>query len=162
MNWKAMAPADVCDIIDFWIGEAWPMSKGDAQQRAVQRFGWITEDENQETYLVNSVSSLSNADVMMIELKDQLMDCGLDVTDTIRDVTDNSLAFLGDAFTLIVREGKSRWGVPQLQDDGEVATARWEVTQTARVTVTRALRGVSVTYDTPQGAALARKMERYE
>lgn len=52
-------------------------------------------------------------------------------SDTIREVPRESTAFLGDAYTLAVREGESRWGAPRMLD---ATSASWEVDGGARVT----------------------------
>ncbi|MCP1410809.1 DUF6301 family protein [Paenarthrobacter sp. A20] len=157
MTWKSMPPAELCDIMDFWIAAPWPMSKDEAQQRAVERFGWTIEVENDTPYLMNTVSNFTTADVMTIDYKNVMMDLSLDTSDTIREVTPESTAFLGDAHTLMVREGEARWGKPKLEHFEETTTALWNVDGGAIVSFSFLPRGLSAEYETPQGAELERK-----
>jgi len=41
-----MTPIEVWAIVDFWAGLPWPMSRAEAQQRAVDRLGWTIEVED--------------------------------------------------------------------------------------------------------------------
>lgn len=157
MTWKSMPPAEVCDIMDFWIAAPWPLSEDEAQQRAVERFGWTIDVEDGTPYLMNTVSNFNTPDVMTIAHKDVMMDLTLDASDAIREVTPESTAFLGDAFTLMVREGEARWGKPKLEYFEEIAAARWNADSGAIVTFRFLPKGVTARFDTPEGAELERR-----
>ncbi|MFJ6537876.1 DUF6301 family protein [Paenarthrobacter sp. NPDC091711] len=158
MTWKSMPPAEVCDIMDFWIAAPWPMPEAEAQQRAVERFGWTIEVDNDTPYLMNTVSNFTTADVMTVDVKNVMRELSLDTSDTIRDVTPESTAFLSDSFTLMVREGEAKWGKPALRDFEKAKTARWNVDGGARVTFNFSPRGLSARFETPQGAEVERKL----
>ena len=145
MTWKSMPPAELCDIIDFWITAPWPMSQDEAQKRAVDRFGWTIEVENDTHYLMNTVSNFTTADVMTIDYKNVMMDLSFDTSDTIRDVTPESTDFLSDVHTLMVREGVA------------TTTAQWNVEDGARVSFSFLPRGLTARYETPQGVELDRR-----
>lgn len=158
MSWKAMTPAEVCDIVDVWAAAPWPLTKKEAQDLAVERFGWTIEVEGGSQYLMNTVSGLTVADVMMIAVDDRMMEIDFDATDTIRDVTPESTAFLGDNYALMVREGQARWGKPTQQSDDLANSARWDLAAGARVEFSFLARGVTVRFETPQGAQINRKL----
>ncbi|WP_416416479.1 DUF6301 family protein [Paenarthrobacter aromaticivorans] len=152
-----MPPAELCDIIDFWITAPWPMSQDEAQKRAVDRFGWTIEVENDTPYLMNTVSNFTTADVMTIDYKNVMMDLSFDTSDTIRDVTPESTDFLSDVHTLMVREGVARWGEPKLAYFKDTTTAQWNVEDGARVSFSFLPRGLTARYETPQGVELDRR-----
>ena len=158
MTWKSMPAAEVCDVMDFWIAAPWPLSEAETQQRAVERFGWTTEVENGRSYLMNTVSNFTFPDVMTIEVKNVMRAMSLDTSDSIRDITPESTDFLNDAFTLMVREGQARWGKPTLQNFKDTPSARWNVDGGARVTFRFNPKGLSATFETPQGAEIERKL----
>ncbi|WP_024818120.1 DUF6301 family protein [Arthrobacter sp. 31Y] len=158
MTWKSMPPAEVCDIMDFWIAAPWPLTEAEAQRRAVERFGWTIDDENGSSYLMNTVSNFTTADVMTIAYKNVMRELSFDTSDTIRDITPESTDFLNDAFTLMVREGEAKWGKPALRDSEKAKTARWNVHGGARVTFGFLPRGLSARFETPHGAEVERKL----
>ncbi|MCS3442555.1 DUF6301 family protein [Microbacterium phyllosphaerae] len=158
MSWKAMTPTEVCDIVDFWTAAPWPLTEDEAQQLAVERFGWSIEVENGTRYLMNTVTGLALPDVMTIAVKDQMRELSFDTTDTIRDVTPESTAFLGDNFALMVREGEARWGKPDLRRTDKWTTARWDAAGGSRVAFNFLPRGLNVRFETPQGADVERKL----
>lgn len=155
--WKAMNAAELCDTMEFWASASWPLTRDEAQKLAIDRFGWTIEVENGTSYLMNTVSGFTITDVTMIDLKDVMMDLSLDVSDTIRDVTPESTAFLGDAFALMVREGESRWGTPTMTEFEDTVAAHWDVAGGARIEFTFLPKGLTAMYETPQGAELSRE-----
>ena len=72
------------------------------------------------------------------------------ITDAITDQTPARRAFLGDLFTLVVREGTGRLGRPAVRRDRGRTDAVWEM-GAARVTVTLSSRAVTVRFVTPEG-----------
>lgn len=126
MTWKAMAPTEVCDVLNFWAGQRWPLARDEVHRLAVARLGWTTEVEDGKEYLLNPHAALSIPNVSTIGA-DRLSYLRFRVTDSIRDRSADSAAFLGDAFTLIVREGTSRWGRPRMTRKGAAQHATWEV-----------------------------------
>ncbi|SEC22194.1 DUF6301 family protein [Microbacterium hydrocarbonoxydans] len=158
MSWKVMTPAEVCDLMDFWIAAPWPLTQEETQKLAVERFGWTIEVENGTPYLMNTVSNFTFTDVMTTDSRGRMMHLTLDISDTIREVTEESTAFLGDAFTLMVREGSSRWGDPKNLKVKDTVSARWDVEGGARVTFNFAPKGLSARFETPQGAEVERKL----
>ncbi|MGO1768732.1 MAG: DUF6301 family protein [Microbacterium sp.] len=150
MAWKAMAPADVCDVMDFWAGRTWPMTREEVHGLAVESLGWTTEQEDGKEFLVNSVSALSIPGVSTIGAGDHLSYLRFRVTDAIRDRSSESADFLGDAFARIVREGTSRWGKPTLKNDGGKQYAGWDVAGGARVELSQGPMSASAEFVTPQ------------
>ncbi|EWC61082.1 hypothetical protein UO65_3653 [Actinokineospora spheciospongiae] len=150
MTWKAMAPAEVCDLVDFWDAAPWPLTRDQVQQRAVERFGWTTEVEDGTSYLMNTVSGFTVPDVSTIGSKGDLSYLKLNVADTIREVTPGSRRFLGDAFALAVREGEGRWGVPTLRDGEGTTSADWDTASGGRISFNLTARSLSAVFHTPQ------------
>ncbi|WP_394618643.1 DUF6301 family protein [Lentzea sp. JNUCC 0626] len=160
MSWKAMTPVEACDLMDIWDAEPWPLTRDQVQQRAVEWFGWTIEIDNGVSYLMNTVSGFTIPDVSTIGSRRNLSYLGLNFADTIREVTRESRGFLGDAYTLIVREGESRWGTPALSDREGTSSAVWDTASGARISFTLALKGLRGRFETPQGVELDRKAGR--
>ncbi|USX53660.1 DUF6301 family protein [Lentzea sp. HUAS12] len=66
MEWRAMAPAEACDLMDFWEAASWPLTRDEVQQQAVEWFGWTVEVQNGTPYLMNRDSGFTVPDVMTI------------------------------------------------------------------------------------------------
>ncbi|MFJ7214960.1 DUF6301 family protein [Amycolatopsis sp. NPDC098790] len=157
MSWKAMTPVEVCDLMEFWEVAPWPLTREQVHQLAVEWFGWTIEVEDGVSYLMNTVSGFTFADVMTIGSKGDLSYVKLDVSDTIREVTAASRRFLGDAFALVVREAETRWGAPAMRDFEGTSSATWDTASGARISFDNALKGLGAKFETPQGVELDRK-----
>ncbi|MFD5828090.1 DUF6301 family protein [Lentzea sp. NPDC060358] len=157
MSWKAMTADEACDLLDFWDAESWPLTRDQVQQRAVEWFGWTIEVDDGVTYLMNTVSGFTVPDVSTIGARGDLSYVGLDIADTIREVTSGSRRFLGDAYALAVREGEKRWGAPRLRDSKGTSSADWDTASGGRISFSLALRGLRARYETPQGVELDRR-----
>lgn len=155
---KIMDPAELCDIMDFWIAAPWPLTEDETQQRAVERFGWTIEVDGGTPYLMDTVSNFTIPDVRTVPYKDRMMELSLQASDTTREITSPLTELLGDAFTLMVREGEGRWGKPTLLDSKSGPTARWNVDGGARVSFIFLSRGLLAMFETPQGAEVERKL----
>ncbi|MGO4434464.1 DUF6301 family protein [Paenarthrobacter sp. RAF9] len=153
-----MEPAELCDIMDFWIAAPWPLTEDETHQRAVERFGWTIEVENGRQYLMNTASNFTIPDVMTVPIKDRMMELSLQTSDTTREITPQRTELLSDAFTLMVREGEARWGKPTLRDYENGPRARWNVNGGARVSFHFFPRGLLARFETPQGAEVERKL----
>ncbi len=156
MTWKAMTAAEACDVADFWIAAAWPMTLPQTIDRAAG-LGWTVEDED---FLVNEVSGLSMPDVDTATLPSgELSTLTYRTTDVIRNVTEESTAFLNDQFTVLVREGTQRWGRPKLARlKNNTQQARWEIPSGARVSARCSAMAVLVEFTTPQYARVLRDL----
>lgn len=157
MSWKVMPAAEACDLMDFWVAAPWPLSQEEVQRLGVERFGWTVEVDNGKSYLFNRVSDFTIPDVMTIAYKDVVNYLTLRLSDTIKPATPESTAFLNDAFTLMVREGESRWGTATLRDIEGTTAARWDVTGGARIQFSFRPAGITAKFETPQGVAVERK-----
>lgn len=156
MTWKAMTAAEACDVADFWIAAGWPMTLAQTIDRAAE-LGWTVEDED---FLVNEVSGLSMPDVDTATLPSgELSTLTYRTTDVIRNVTEESTAFLNDQFTVLVREGTQRWGRPKLARlRNDTQQARWEIPSGARVSARCSAMAVLVEFTTPQYARVLRDL----
>ncbi|MBN6037762.1 DUF6301 family protein [Amycolatopsis sp. 195334CR] len=143
----AMTPAEVWETIDFWAGMPWPVSRADAQQRAVDRFGWVIKVEEGLGYLVSP--AFTPPAVAMAGI-DTVKSVRFPLTDAVKEETPATRAFLGDLFTLVVREGTARLGRPSLRRDRGSTYATWEM-GSAQVTVTLSSRSVMGQFRTPEG-----------
>lgn len=152
-----MAPAEACDLMDFWEAASWPLTRDEVQQQAVEWFGWTVEVENGTPYLMNRDSGFTVPDVMTIGSRGDLSYLKFHVADTIREVTPASRAFLGDAFTLIVREGGVRWGAPVMRDFERTTSASWNTASGGRISFNLRQKSASAMFETPQGVELDRK-----
>lgn len=152
-----MAPVEACDLMAFWEAAPWPLTCAQVQQLAVEWLGWTIEVEDGISYLMNTVSGFTVADVMTIGSKGDLSYLKFDVADTIRDVTAVSRRFLGDAFALMVREAEARWGAPAMRDFKGTSSATWDTTCGATISFTLALKGLGAMLETPQGVELDRR-----
>lgn len=161
MTWKAMTPAEACDVIDFLESAPWPLVKSEVQRSAAEAFGWTIEHSRGKQYLVNSVSGVSEPDVSVISNREHVLSVELRVTDIIRDVTEESRRFLDDAFAMLVREGHARWGAPSIERDGDLQHALWSTPADGRIRFTGSDMDVLIEYRTPQGTDLERRERRY-
>ncbi|MGV2985945.1 DUF6301 family protein [Microbacterium sp. AGC85] len=151
MTWKVMPPAEVCDVMDFLIALEWPLPEAKVQSLASERFGWTIETEDGQDYLMNTVTGLSIPDVTTIDPRGAMYVLRFRVTDVTPPPTPESTAFLGDEFALLVREGTSRWGKPEMSGGDARTSASWDVPGAARVRFNLAERSVSASFSTPQG-----------
>ncbi|PPK63677.1 DUF6301 family protein [Actinokineospora auranticolor] len=147
MDQSVMSPAQVWETLDFWAGLPWPLSRADAQRRAVDRPGWAIEVEDGLGYLVNP--ALTPPAVSMPGI-DTVSSVRFRITDAVTKETPASRAFLGDLFTLVVRQGADRLGRPSIRRDRGHTDATWE-TGPAQITVTLSSRSVMVRFRTPEG-----------
>lgn len=152
-----MTPVEACDLMDFWEIASWPLTRDQVQQLAVEWLGWTIEVENGVSYLMNTESGFTTPDVMTIGSKGDLSYLRFDVADKIREVTSASRRFLGDAFTLVVREGEARWGTPVLRDFERSTSATWDTASGGRISFSLALKSLGAMFETPQGVELDRK-----
>ncbi|GHH42951.1 DUF6301 family protein [Lentzea cavernae] len=157
MSWKAMTPVEACDLMAFWEAAPWPLTRDQVQQRAVERLGWTIEIEDGVSYLMNSVSGFTAQDVSTIGSRGDLSYLHLDLADKIREVTAESRRFLGDAFTLNVREAEGRWGVPAMRDAESATSATWNTPSGGRISFSLAPKSLVATFETPQGVELDRR-----
>jgi hypothetical protein len=155
-TWKAMPPAEVCDLMDFWGAAAWPLTQEQVQRLAVERFGWSIEVEDGTPYLMNHVSGFTIPDVSTIGSKGDLSYISLRISDVIRQITPESTEFLGDNFALLVREGQQRWGKAAMRTSDGADSASWNLPSGARITVNLNPKSLSAMFHTPQGVGLDR------
>ena len=147
MDHNAMSVAEVWETVDFWVGVPWPVSRADAQRRAVERLGWVIEVEDGLGYLANPVFTPPAVSMSGI---DTVSSVRFPVADAVAEETPGTRAFLGDLFTLAVREGVARLGRPAIRRDRGHTDATWEV-GAALVTLTLSSRSVVVRFRTPEG-----------
>lgn len=152
--WQSMPPREVADLLDFWAQATWPLSREEVHAMAVERFGWTTELDRGTEYLMNTVSGFTTPDVSTIGAKNALVDLGLDLSDTVREITVESTALIDAAFEAMVEEIERRWGPAVTRRDKGTTTATWTVTSGARLSLNRNDRGLSTFIQTPQGIAL--------
>lgn len=153
-SWKAMSPAEVCDLMDFWAAQPWPLSPDEVHRAAVERLGWTVEVEDGTSYLMNTASGLTVPDVSTVGSRGELSHLSLRTSDVVRPVTAASTAFLGDTFTLLVRAREVAWGAPTMRRREDSTSATWDLASGARVSFTCAVRSLSAMFETPQGVAL--------
>lgn len=158
MTWKAMTPAEACDLMDFWAGVAWPLTRDEVQRLAVERFGWTIEVEDGTPYLMNTVSGFTVPDVSTIGARKQLAHLRLDLADEAPKDSAQDAERLSDAFTLFVREGASRWGDPALREREGTKTASWDAPNGGRISFSASDRTLSGMFETPHGVAVERKL----
>lgn len=144
-----MTPVEVWEIVDFWAGVPWPVTRAEAHLLAIDRFGWEVEVENGREYLVNSVAGLTPPDVSTVDAE-TLMSLDFWIADMIREESAQSRALLGDLFTLTVREGVSRHGRPSLERVRSGTDATWSLAGNCQVTVSLATKSTRVEFHTPQ------------
>ncbi|MFB4351371.1 DUF6301 family protein [Microbacterium sp. CR_7] len=159
MSWKVMPAAEVCDLMDFWAAAPWPLSRDEVLRLAVDRFGWTIDEEDGTSYLMNTVSNFTVPDVSTIG-ENPLSYLTLRISDVIRDVSPESTAFLGDSFTLAVREGERRWGTASLRDVKGTTIASWSSASGGRISFSRAPKSLAARFETPQGVALDQRLGR--
>jgi len=152
--WKALSPAEVCDLMDFWAAQPWPQTRDEVHRSAVEQLGWTVEVEDRTPYLINTVSGLTVPDVSTIGSRGDLSHLSLRTSDVVRPVTAESTAFLGDTFALQVRAREVAWGAPTMRRREDSTSATWDLASGARVSFTCAARSLSAMFQTPQGVAL--------
>ncbi|MDQ0642118.1 DUF6301 family protein [Microbacterium murale] len=157
MVWKAMTPGEVCDLLAYFSDLPWPLSRAEVHRLAIEHFGWTAEIEDDEEFLVNSVSGLSDPDVATVASREWLSSLNLQVTDRIQDESAESAAFLGDVFTSVVREGAERWGGPAMERKKTQEVATWNMSSGGKASLTLLSRSVSVAFFTPQRVEADRK-----
>ncbi|MBB5958218.1 hypothetical protein FHS29_004826 [Saccharothrix tamanrassetensis] len=123
------------------------MSRADAQRMAVDRLGWAIEVEDGLGYLVNPAFTPPAVSMSGI---DTVSSVRFRIADVVTEETPATRAFLGDLFTLAVREGAARLGRPSIRRDRGHTDTTWEM-GAARVTVTLSSRSVVVRFLTPEG-----------
>ncbi|MEJ1114216.1 DUF6301 family protein [Paenarthrobacter sp. CCNWLY172] len=158
VTWKAMSPAEVCDLMDFWAAADWPLSEDEVQSLAVERFGWTIEVEDGVSYLMNTVSGFTIPDVSTIGSKGPLSYINLRVSDVIRRITPESTEFLADNFAFMVREGQQRWGKPTMRKPDGADSASWNLPTGARIILNCNPKSLSAMFQTPQGVEIDRKL----
>ncbi|PCE16292.1 hypothetical protein AUC47_00080 [Microbacterium sp. SZ1] len=154
-----MTPSEACDLMDFWAAAPWPLTRDEVLRLAVDRFGWTIEEEDGTAYLMNTVSNFTIPDVSTIG-EDPLSYLTLRISDVIREVTPESTAFLGDAFTLAVREGERRWGTASLRDVKGTTIASWTTDSGGQISFSSAPKSLAARFETPQGVALDQRLGR--
>ncbi|MFJ4223983.1 DUF6301 family protein [Microbacterium sp. NPDC089695] len=160
MSWKAMTPAEACDLMDFWAGLSWPLTRDEAQRLAVERLGWTTEVDGGKSYLMNTVSGFTVPDVSTIGARRHLNYVSLHLSDEIAAPSAQESAEMGDAFALIVREGTTRWGAPEHRDAAGTSSAIWSTADGARISISLSDAGIRGMFETPQGVAIERRLGR--
>ncbi|ASN21629.1 DUF6301 family protein [Arthrobacter sp. YN] len=153
-----MTPAEVCDLMDFWAAADWPLTKDEVQRLAVERFDWSIEVEDGTPYLMNHVSGFTIPDVSTIGARKHLHYLRLDTSDELKQVTPEFTAFLGDNFTLMVREGEGRWGKPTMRNFEGTDSAEWDRPSGGRIVFNLSSHVLSAMFQTPQGVELDRKL----
>lgn len=138
-----MTPVEVWDIVDFWAGLPWPLSRADAQQRAVDHLGWVIEVEDGLGYLTNP--GITPPEVSMSGI-DTVSFVRFPIADKVDKETPQTRAHLGDLFTLTVREGAFRFGRPAIRRDRGATHATWE-----HVILTHSRYLVAIRFLTPEG-----------
>lgn len=150
MTWKAMSPGRACDLVDFWAGVQWPRTAEQVQQLGTE-VGWIPDDDE---FMENRLDALSEPSVAIITLPSgEVGSFSFWTTDVVRELSEQADAFLDDHYALLVREGCSRWGRPELTT-GDDASARWTLPGGSRAVASRGPRSVVVDFTTPQYAAV--------
>lgn len=161
MTWKAIAPVEVCDVMAFLESQAWPLERSELHRVAIERFGWATKEHRGKEQLLNAAADLTIPNVVTIDAGGEMMYVELRATDVIREITDESLKFLDDAFALLVREGESRWGVATISRDADEQRASWRTPHDARIRFAASQKSITVGYDTPQRIDLERRERRF-
>ncbi|MFT4220401.1 MAG: DUF6301 family protein [Microbacterium sp.] len=155
MTWKAMDPARACDLLEFWINAAWPLTRAEVGALAVAELGWTIGAEGT---LSNPVDALSQPAVLTSVIPDgQLATLKFWVSDVVKDPGAEAVAFLDDQFALVVREGQRRWGKPKLLP-GRHRSAQWDLSGGGRARASRLSSSVSVEFTTPSYAQVLRKL----
>ncbi|MDF2509541.1 MAG: hypothetical protein K0Q52_3400 [Microbacterium sp.] len=152
--WQSMPPDEVADLLEFWAHASWPLSREQVHAAAVERFGWTTELDRGTEYLMNTVSGFTTPDVSTIDAKNALVNLGLDLSDTVREITPESTALIDAAFEAMVEAVERRWGPADTKSNNGTTSASWTVASGTRLSLNRNDRGVSTFIQTPQGIAL--------
>ena len=155
--WKAMTPTEACDLVGFWADAPWPLTRDEVIALGAERFGWSIEVDRGVSYLMNTVAGFTIPDVSTIG-EDPLSYLTLRISDVIRDVTPASTSFLGDAFTLVVREAERRWGPASMRDVKDSRIASWHTASGGRISFSSAPKSLAARFETPQGVALEQRL----
>lgn len=159
-TWKSIPATEACDLLDFWANAPWPMDMDQAHQYAAQ-LGWTVEEEDGENFLVNEVSGLTSTDVdTPVMPSGETASITFNITDYIRDVTDESKVFLNDQFTLYYREATARWGAGDLSTtEGNLRIAQWELgADKGRINIIESNKTIRANFDTPHYAKVLREL----
>ena len=142
-----MTPTGVWEIVDFWAGLPWPLARAEAQRRAVDRLGWTIEVEDGRGYLFNH--DITPPEVSMSGI-DTVAFVRFVIGDKVEEETPETRAYLGDLFTLTVREGTARFDRPSIRRVRGQTDATWDLGP-ARVVVSHSRRLVAAKFFTPEG-----------
>jgi hypothetical protein len=150
MTWNAMAPAEPWEIVDRFRELPSEATATQAQEFAVRQLGWTVDDsdDDPEGRLRNTVAGLSRPHVVTIG-EDRLSTVRCFASDLIRDETRESIEFLGDLFTLVVREGARRFGAPRHRHERTCWDVSWDLPDGGGVVVRLLPSSVGLTYYTP-------------
>jgi hypothetical protein len=158
-NWKAMTPDEVVRVLDHWATQAWPLAQ-DAAYDVATDLGWEIEVEDGRRYVVNTAAGLTHRDVSVQSRSGRLDSVHLRVTDTIRDTSRPSVAFLGDAFAGMVAAGTARWGPSAAaagRRDDPVSRARQWTVGGARIQISLSAKSVTADVTSPEGVEWERQ-----
>lgn len=161
MAWRAMPPVEVCDVMEFWAAQTWPMTRERVHALAAEQLGWTTEIDDGKEFLNNSVSALSIPGVStIVGSGEHISYLRFRVTDAIRDRSAESAEFLGSAFTQILNEGAARWGAPQQSGERGKRYAGWDVAAGARIELSLGPMSAAAEFVTPQTVERDRILQR--
>ncbi len=159
-TWRALDAGRVCDIMTVWEAAPWPMSRTETLEYGVNTFGWEVGTDEDREFLRNTDDNVPDDYVSIIAgEEDPTGQIYFRVTDTIREITDESLTWLRDQLTLLIREGTTRWGKPKLitlKSGNRVA--KWDLPGGARVAFSETQRSVSADFYTPDYADVLRQL----
>ncbi len=160
MMWRAIDPGRVCDIMTVWEAAPWPLREADALDYGIKTLGWVPTEQEDAMFLRNTTDPVSNDFVTIVSGRGDLTtQISFRVTDIIREITDESLAWLRDQLTLLIREGTTRWGKPKLSTlDSGSRVAEWDLPGGARIAFSETQRSVSARFITPDYADVLRQL----
>ncbi|MDI9628662.1 MAG: DUF6301 family protein [Acidobacteriota bacterium] len=156
MTWRVLSPVEVCDFLDFWRSQTWPMVAADTHALGAREFGWTLEVEDDEEYPMAYDYGLTIPDVSISSVREGVSRVGMWVSDVIREVTTESTNFLGDNYALMVREGASRWGKPSMYR-GVRRRATWEFDAGGKILLSLSDKAIVADFYTPQGVEVDRR-----
>ncbi len=160
MTWRAIDPGRVGDIMTVWDAAPWPMTKPETLEYGVNTFHWQIGIEEERPFLRNTVDDVPNERVSVIGGDDRpTTQISFGVTDIIREITDESLTWLRDQLTLLIREGTTRWGKPKLitlKSGNRVA--KWDLPGGARIAFSETQHAASVDFYPPDYADVLRQL----
>ncbi|MFT3888485.1 MAG: DUF6301 family protein [Arachnia sp.] len=156
MTWKVLSPDEVCDFLEFWRTQSWPMSAAAVRALGAREFGWTLEVEDDQEYAMAYGHGLTIPDVTTSSVGEDASNIGLWVSDVIREVTPESTAFLGDNFAVMVREATSRWGKPSIRR-GEWQRATWQNDGWGKINLSLSDKAIVADFYTPQSVEADRR-----